>query len=126
MNCPICDGPLTKSIYTELIYNCTTNQRTPYHYSASFRWQEDQYNIKPKELVLTQEDFQFNDYIILKTWDFFAQNPAHYFIAERCDKPAWRWYLELSPIEFNLIFPIFNPKDINFIINKLELFNTFS
>lgn len=128
MNCPVCNQVLQQSVHTDLIYSClnTDDDENKYHYAAHYRRDICQYTQRFKGLVVTQEDFQFGNYLIIKVWDWYAMSPENYFLAEEWENPGWRWSFELSHSEFIDLFPSFNPANINAIKNKLDLFHTFS
>lgn len=120
MKCPICNQELIVSKHTDLIYNCNNLNN---HYSRHVRQMED-------KLVIAQEDFTYSKYMILKVVDIYLEKPKNYLVAEMIDpiiegEPIFRWHFEWSAQEFDNFFPNFNPKDINSIINKLEILDTF-
>lgn len=122
MKCPICDHELIISKYTDLIYHCHNMKdpnKEPYHYSCHVRQVED-------TLVKSQEDFQYDNYIILKVIDIWTSQPENYLVAEDWENHGWRWVFEWSPEEFDKFFPDFNPKDLDTIYNKFNILNTFS
>jgi len=117
--CPVCDAKLKVSDYTKFIYNCKKKHILKEHYSCHIS------NIKGA-LVISQEDFIFKHFDIIKHYPSYGESDFAYFIGSNYQPPGkYRWYLTFNKKQFDDLFPNFNPKEYDVILNKLEILDTF-